>query len=261
MFQNPQREVKMLRYGTTILVIFFGIRLSAAQEILPAQSIFVIDCPTAATLDRGSFLGEIRAYSLGGLQGGVKVGLSDRFMIGISYGGSNIIGEGNVDWNPYPGVQVRYRLFHEQLNIPAISLGFDNQGYGSYIDSLERYSEKSKGVFIAASKSFRFLGALAFHGGANYSFETGDGDKDLNGFIAMEKSINEEIGLFVEYDLAMNDNREDNIGSGKGYLNASVKWSFGEQVFIDFVWKNILQNKNDQPHSSRQIRLYFVQYF
>jgi hypothetical protein len=251
----------MKRSGIFFLWLIFSSGLVTAQEILPAQSIFVIDCPTAATLDKGSFLGEIRAYSQGGLQGGVKVGLSDRFMIGISYGGSNIIGEGDVDWNPYPGAEVRYRLFHEQLNFPAISIGFNNQGYGAYIDSLERYSEKSRGLFAAASKSFRFLGAMAIHGGVNYSFETGDGDKDLNGFIALEKSINEEIGIFVEYDLAMNDNKENNIGSGKGYLNTSVKWSFGDQVFIDFVWKNILQNKNNQPYSSRQIRLYFVQYF
>lgn len=251
----------MIHKKLWIFTLILFVKVAVGQQIQPAQSLFVIDCPTAATLDRGSFLGGIRAYSNGGLQGQIKVGLSNRFMIGISYGGSNIIGEGEVDWNPYPGVQVRYRLFHEQLSFPAISVGFDNQGYGSYIDSLERYSEKSRGIFLAASKSYRFLGELAFHGGLNYSFETGDGDKDLNGFLALEKSINEEIGLFVEYDLAMNDNKEENIGSGKGYLNASVKWFFGSGVFLDFIWKNILQNKNNQPHSSRQIRLYFVQYF
>jgi hypothetical protein len=251
----------MIRQLHLVLFAVFLSLVGYGQEIQPAQSIFIIDCPTAATLDRGSFLGEIRAYTAGGLQSGLRVGLSDRFMIGISYGGSNIIGEGSVDWNPNPGVELRYRMFHEQLNFPAISAGFNNQGYGAYIDSLERYSEKSKGVFLAASKSYRFLGALAFHGGINYSFETGDNDKGLNGFIAIEKSINEEVGIFVEYDLAMNDNTGKNIGSGKGYLNASLKWSFGGQVFIDFIWKNILHNKNNQPHSSRQIRLYFVQYF
>ena len=77
-----------------------------------------------------------------------------------------------------------------------VSIGYDDQGKGAYIDSLDRYSEKSKGLYLAVSKSFRLIGTFALHGGLNYSFERDDGDKDLNGYIGMEKSINEELGLF-----------------------------------------------------------------
>jgi hypothetical protein len=244
-----------------ILIIILAISTILNAQGNEVQSIWIIDAPSAATLERGSFMVGVDAYAYGGILGRVHVGLTDRVMFGISYGGTNLIGTGDVEWNPNLGVDVRYRLFNEQLTFPAISIGFNNQGRGAYIDSLSRYTEKSKGLFASASKSFNFLGTFAIHGGANYSFEHGDDDKDVSGFIGLEKSINEELGLYAEYDFALNDNTSNSIGDGKGYLNASVKWSFAGQLFIDFLWKNILKNNSFDPNSSREIRLSFVQYF
>ncbi|MGD9897825.1 MAG: hypothetical protein AB7T22_01735 [Calditrichaceae bacterium] len=245
------------------IVLFLILLVSSAetQEIIPAQSIFIIDCPTSATLDRGSFMAGLRAYPEGGILGNIEVGLTNRLMMGISYGGKNIIGAGEIDWNPQVGVNIRYRMFDEQLNFPAVSIGYDNQGNGAYIDSLSRYTEKSRGIFATFSKSYRFLGVFALHGGINYSFEDEDGDKDINGFFGFEKSVNDELSIFGEYDLAINDNEDNSIGSGKGYLNAGVKWSFAKKLYIDFLWKNILENQDYRPYSSREIRLYFVEYF
>ena len=232
-----------------------------AQDTETVQSVYIIDCPTAASLERASFMTGIHAYDQGGILGLIQVGLTDRLMFGISYGGTNIIGSGAPEWNPLIGVNVRYRLFEEQLAFPAISFGYEGQGKGAYVDSLKRYNEKSKGLFVVASKSFELLGPFAIHGGVNYSFEGKDGDKDLNGFIGLEKSINEEIGIFAEYDLAWNDDTGRSIGDGKGYLNAGVKWSFQGRLFIDFVWKNILENNSFNSHSSREIRINYVEYF
>ena len=243
-----------------LLVSIICINLNA-QDVQTIQSINIIDCPTAAILDKGSFLTGLNVYHNGGLLGLMEVGVTNRIMFGISYGGTNIIGTGPVDWNPRVGVNIRYRLFNEQETFPAICIGYDNQGKGVYVDSLKRYLEKSKGVYAAISKSYCFLGTFAIHAGANYSFENNDGDKDINGYLGFEKSINDELSIFAEYDLAINDNKDNGIGEGKGYLNAGIKWSLDGRFFIDFIWKNILKNNNLYPYSSREIRLNYVEYF
>ncbi len=245
---------------SVVFVLVVG-GFSLAQNAESVQSLYAIDCPTAASLERGSFLTALYAYENGGLMGMLDVGITDRIMFGISYGGTNIIGTGPIDWNPQVAVNIRYRVLDEQLAFPAVAVGFEGQGKGVFIDSLNRYVEKSKGLFLAFSKSFNFLGYLAFHGGVNYSFERQDSDKDLNGYVAIEKGINEELSLFGEYDLAMNDNTGRSIGEGKGYLNAGVKWTFQGKLHIDFLWKNILRNNRIRPYSSREIRLSYVEYF
>ncbi len=246
---------------TYLIILLLSMSLLYAQPEETVRSIYIIDCPTAGSLDRGSYLVGIQAYSNGGLLGNILVGLTDRFMLGVSYGGTNLIGAGPVDWNPLVGVNVRYRLFEEQISFPAISIGFDNQGRGAYIDSLQRYTDKSKGLFAAFSKSFRLLGTFALHGGVNYSFEGAKEDRDLNAFLGFEKSINSEISLFAEYNLALDDNEPISIGNGKGYLNAGLKWAFQGRLFIDFVWKDILKNNAFNQNSSREIRISYVEYF
>lgn len=242
------------------LLLLGMVSISMAQNPI-YQPLSLVDCPTSGTLPRGSFLTSLYSYNNGGLLGTIQVGISDRIMFGISYGGTNIIGTGPVEWNPQVGVNARYRAIDETPGMAAVSVGYDGQGRGAYSDSLGRYLEKSKGAYVVLSKSFNFLGYMALHGGLNYSFEHKDGDKDLDGFIGIEKGINEELSLYAEYDLAMNDNGSRSIGDGKGYLNAGFKWSFQGKLQIDFVWKNILRNNSLRPYSSREIRLSYIEYF
>jgi len=244
-----------------IIILLFSATAVYGQDLSIVEPISLIDTPTAGTLLRGSFKSEIRAYTKGGLLGGIDVGIADRLMFGISYGGTNLIGEGEIDWNPQPGVNLRYRLFEEDLTIPALVLGYDSQGYGVFVDSTERYSEKSRGLFVSASKNFAFLGTIGVHGGVNYSFENNDGDKDLNLFFGFDKSINPELLLVAEYDFALNDNDSRSLGAGNGYLNMGIKWIFAGKMNIDFFLKNLLENKNNHLHMSREIRISYVEVF
>ena len=99
-------------------------------SVLPAQDITLfeqrnlINRPTAGSLARGSYDFELRVYPGGGLLGGVAVGLTDRITFGATYGGLNIIGEGDVEWNPRPEVNIKYRLMEESYSGPAVSIGF-----------------------------------------------------------------------------------------------------------------------------------------
>lgn len=246
---------------TTRILLFLFPFICFAQDLSLVEPLHVIDVPTAGTLARGSFNATIRAYPQGGLLGGIDVGITDRMMIGMAYGGTNLIGEGDINWNPQVGVNVRYRLFEEALSFPAFLIGYDSQGYGGYIDSTKRYAEKSRGLFLAVSKNYSFLGTLGVHGGLNYSFETGDKDRDVNLFVGFDKGINPELALVMEYDFALNDNDDKSIGSGKGYLNAGIKWIFAGQMNIEFLVRNILKNQHNLPAMSREIRISYTEVF
>jgi len=101
-----------------LFVLLFPL-VTMAQEAAIIEPVVLVDYPTAGTLLRGSFNAHLRAYAEGGILGGVDVGLTDRFMIGLAYGGTNVIGIGSVNGNPQVGAHVRYRLFEEDFTLPA----------------------------------------------------------------------------------------------------------------------------------------------
>ncbi len=141
--------------------------------------------------------------------------------------------------------------------IPAFLIGFDSQGFGKFDKDAKRYYVKSRGVYIVASKNTSFLGGLGLHGGLNFSLENDDSDDDINIFIGIHKFLNEELVTLAEYDLAINDNQNNTIGSGKGYLNLGIRWSFQKQFFVEFSWNDILENKRETNGSSREVQLFY----
>ncbi len=245
-----------------VLLMLLAIPLAlSAQDIAISEQRTLINRPTAGSLERGSFDIELRMFPGGGLLGGIAVGLTERITFGTSYGGLNIIGEGEVDWNPRPEVNFKYRLMEESYTAPALSIGFSGQGFGEWSDSLKRYQIKSPGVYVALSKNYSMIGNLGFHAGTNLSFEKEDGDDEINLWIGFDKSINEEISLLGEYDFALNDNSDKSLGSGNGYLNAALRWAFVEELIIEFNVNNLLGNRNDSDAASREIKIIYVEFF
>ncbi|MBK8662272.1 MAG: hypothetical protein IPN18_10900 [Ignavibacteriales bacterium] len=137
---------------------------------------------------------------------------------GISYGGENVIGSGDVFWYKYPGVNIRFKLIDESLSLPSIAVGADLQGKGRYFDSESRYEIKSPGIFAAVSKNYKLLGYLSLHGTVNYSFEQKDGDGFANFMVGIEKTVGPSVSVMVEYNFGFNDNSNDRYGKGNGYL-------------------------------------------
>lgn len=234
--------------------------LSGGQDIQPRK---LVDCPTAGLLPKGSFDLEIRTFSGGGLLTQASVGLTDRLAMGLCFGGGNIIGAGKVDWNPRPEAQIKYRLFEESSLWPAVAIGFDSQGYGSYSDSSERYEIKSKGVYGVLSKNYTLWGRpLGLHLGSNYSFEKKDGDDDLSFFLGLDKSLNEELSVVVEYDLALNDDHQDGVfGTGRGYFNLGLRWNIERRFFFELDIKNLTDNIENLSAFNRELRIVTLQYF
>ncbi len=229
-----------------------------AQQYVEQRQL--IDLPTAGTLDRGSYAIDLRMFANGGLLGRVSVGLSPRFMFGISYGGENIIGEGDIDWNPDPGIQARLRVLDETFVLPAVTLGFDSQGYGKYDNALNRYETKSRGIFAVASKNYAILFNLGLHAGLNVSLEDDDDDNELNFFLGADFSLNREVRAFAEYDFGINDNENDlQFGSGTGYFNAGVQWGFSDRLFLQVNLKNLFENGSN--HVAREFKIGYFEYF
>ncbi|MBO8130583.1 MAG: YjbH domain-containing protein [Candidatus Marinimicrobia bacterium] len=254
---------KILNLVYLILFLIVTRTLCQYNDVYP-QPVNLITNPTAGTIPRGSYLIETRLFKSGGITAGIYVGLTTRFMFGISYGGNNIIGDSSVNLYEQPGIELKYRVIEEKQNVPAILIGFTSQGYGKYDRTLDRYETKAKGFYIVASKNYRFLGNTGFHFGINYNnLEIKDNDKDPSFFCGIDKEINPELTLMVEYDAALNDNEtnEINFGKGKGYLNAGIRWTFVQKFHLELDFNNILLNRRNVEYFSREIKITFIEFF
>ena len=260
---NPDMSGK--KYIICSLIILFSCAILSAQEITQ-----LTDIPTAGILQKGEVSFPISISKNEGVTFGAGVGIIPKLMFGMEYGGEYILGNSIPDWHSYPGVFVKYRIFDESPKMPAIAIGFDSRGYGTFIDStniidslgnidslnykeVNRYEIKSKGFYVVASRNFNFLGNLGIHFGVNYSTERDDNDEDLNFFVGIDKSINPQISLLTEYDFAFNDNGKSgndetySFGEGNGYLNAALQLKCSEHIIIKIHFRDLLNNQYKNP--------------
>jgi len=251
-----------------LFLLLFPILAQAQGVDVPPRH--MIDYPTAGLLRRGGFDVEARFYGESGLLLGTNVGVSPRFMFGVSFGGTNALGDKEPNWNSQPGVLLRYQLVGESAAMPAITLGFESQGYGAFLDSTKRFVNKSPGFYVVGSKSYNWISLLSrfdFHGGLNYSLEKNDGDQDINFFFGSTVAVNEDVELMFEYDLAFNDSPEKNrtIGDGKGWFNSGIRFNIANIVYLEFFLKNLLNNNRNSALDSRakytrEVKLTYFQF-
>jgi len=252
-----------------IFVFIIGF-LFIVQALSALEMTELIDCPTAGILQKGEVKFPISIFDKGGVSFGAGVGILPKLMFGIQFGGEYIIGDSIPKWNSYPGVFVKYRIFDESPVLPAIAIGFDSRGFGTYTDSLSdgteinRFAVKSKGFYAVVSRNFHFLGNLGLHGGINYSTEWDDNDDNINFFVGFDKSINQHITFLMEYDFAFNDNGSGgneeiySFGEGNGYLNAALLFNIAHNIRIQVNFRDFLGNLYKNPDRSISIG-YFAQ--
>jgi len=223
----------------------------------------LIDSPTAGSLRKGTFDVGLRMYPEGGVLSEMSIGLMNRVMASVYYGGENFIGEGEINWNPQIGFEMRIRIIEESFAFPAVSIGFNSQGYGGYRKTLKRYMYKSKGFYTVISRNYYLLGNLGLHIGANKSLEKEDKDKDINIFVGFDKAFPGGLELLAEYDFAFNDNENEDLsfGKGNGYLNSALKWSVTGGFSVTFIFRNIARNKKFTSGVGREIKISYVKNF
>ncbi|MGB9720806.1 MAG: hypothetical protein ACPL28_04915 [bacterium] len=209
-------------------------------------SMYLIDQPDVDFLQHGNYCAQLRFGPLGEIIGYAHIGLWDRLSFGLSYGASNLIGAGNPEFYKQPGIQARILLVEQNIMVPGVVLGFDNQGYGEYDSS--RYDIMSKGLYCEIGEVFDYPGLMiAPEIGINYSFEQ-DGRVDMFGGIMFEFG---STRIMVDYSPNFYDTRDNN----KGYLNTGVRFTFYEQIFFEFALRDLLDNSNKNQQLNRMIKI------
>jgi hypothetical protein len=248
------------------------VALSAlAQEDVPSTGVTMydvpprrlVDAPTAGTLPRSYYDIGIWGYSNGGVLGFCNIGLSHRFSLGLSYGGEEVISNKNPNWNPRIGFNLKFRIVDELEYFPAITIGFSDQGFGTWNAEEDRYQFKSRGFFAVASRSFYlFKWTAGWHFGINYSRESED-DDDVNVWGGFDATFDYNLALMIEYDAGLNDDKGDAAytGKGRGYLNISVKWLFTNNLELEVVLKDLLINRREAETFTREARITYISSF
>ena len=271
----------LLRPVLLLLITYNSVWTQIDQPYPPLN---LVSIPTAGTLPRGSFTFESLVIKNGGIISRLYVGFTDNFSFGVSYGAQNLIGNNRPSINKTtPEVQIKYRVFDESEKMPAIVYGLDTQGRGSYhsidtistkgqdsIRTLNRYDQKSWGMYMVMSKNWNLLGNLGLHVGVNKNLsENDDGDNDFNIFLGADKELNRSFSLLIEYNAALNDNLADDyyddlnditFGRGKGYLNAGVRWAISQNLMLEINFNDINQNTKAE-YTNREIKIMYSESF
>lgn len=225
----------------------------SAGENANYESIRIIDMPSAGMLKKSSYSFYFRTFSMGGALAKVDVSPFENFQLGVSYGMVGLIGDGDIYGQNYPHFETKFRFLDERLSFPALAIGFNSQGFGPYEKSAKRFDILSTGFYLSASKNYKWnLGALALHGGINYSLEPNEDDRKINFFFGLEQSISKTTAINIEYNANLDDNNK-RIREDKGTLNASFRWSLTSGATIELQARDILMNRAGANRISRAL--------
>ncbi len=244
-----------LKKTALLLGLLLVVNAGIGQDLHERPLQKLIDCPSAGGPETHSFDFELRAYPENGILMSLSVGVFSRFTIGMSYGGTEIIGYNEPEWNPQPGVMAAFRILNESLTFPGLAVGFINQGYGTWDKDNERYRYQAKGFYAVLGKNFSVssIGETGFHFGVNFD-PTKEVKTTPDYFTAVDYRMSDQLGIIAEYSLALDDRKfSEAFGRGKGYLNGGIRWSFGERFAIDLHLRDILVNQKDEIRSGNQI--------
>lgn len=217
-----------------ILIILFSVFTAGSIFGISGDPRF-IDSFTAYSLPKGVYQVNIDNYLNEGLLLGFNVSVFENFEMGVSFGGNHIIGKDDVDWNPRPELHLKY-VFIDWEKFPHFAVGYNSQGFGGY--SGDGYDIYSKGVFLTCTYGLFSPNFVLTHG-FNYTFEKNENNK-LSAYTGMKIHLGRGFNIVADYDIASNDDRfEEN----NGYLNSGVKWEFDENLYIEFIIRDILETQ------------------
>jgi opacity protein-like surface antigen len=244
-------------WRAVVLAALAGAALAASawaqEDFVPEGETYVIDNPSAWTRLRGEYGASIgvEPFVMRG-----EIGILDYLTVGVSYGGADVFGTGSPTMNPRPGFQAKFRITNGGPILPAISVGYDDQGHGKYYDfnprypgenrDYDRYQFKAKGFYLVFSQEIEVLGALGLHLGVSYNLIEDKDDDGVDVYGSLEKTLGPHLVLLGAYSLGLNDDDPDNsLGSGHGYLDAGVRWRVTENFNLEFRFTNLLENQLD----------------
>ena len=211
-------------------------------ETAAGLMIEAVDIPTADVLDAGTYATTFRFYNQGGVMSRLLLGPFRRVNLGVSFDVQRMIGSGNPHMAT-PAIYVKIRAFDGTDILPALSLGYDGQGY-LYRESTKRFLHERRGLYLVGSHEI-LLPDLELHAGVNVPDVE---DADVFGFFGATYRITSAFAFLVEYDNIRNApaNRV-NIG-GRFWLMPSFN--------IDLAARNVGRKGIDG--AERILRLNYV---
>ncbi len=243
---KARRAAWFLAVGVTVATL----TATAQEDFVPEGETYVIENPTAWARVRGEYAGSI---GVGPFVARGEIGVLDYLTVGVSYGGVDVFGNATPTMNPRPGFQAKFRITNGGPILPAVALGYDDQGHGKYYEfnprypdrnvDYDRYQFKAKGFYAVLSQEVELLGALGLHAGISYNVIEDKDDANPDAFAALEKALGPHLMLLGAYDMGLNDNGTDSLGMGRGYLDAGVRWRVTENFNLEFWFTNLLENQ------------------
>jgi hypothetical protein len=163
----------------------------------------LIDVPTADVLDPATYSTNFRFYSDGGIVSRLVISPFRRVNFGIMADAQQVIG-GSAPHLIRPSMYFKLRAFDGTDILPALALGYDNEGY-IYSNDLRDFEQKAKGLYLVGSHEI-FLPNLEVHAGLNTNEF---GPVQLAGFFGVSYQVVDNLTLMAEYDNIRNaaDNR------------------------------------------------------
>ncbi len=185
----------------------------------------LIDVPTAEVLDRYGFDSSFRFYSDGGMLAKTHFGVFPRLNVGFGLDVDGFVGNDAIDLHK-PTLNVRYRFFDGQRNLPALALGYDGQGF-FYNKETDKYDQREKGLYLAGSGEI-IVPDLSLHAGINvYDFS----NDHVYGFMGLRYLYRDMVSFNAEWD---------NIRVGRdSRLNAGFGWWITPSFSVEFAARDL----------------------
>jgi hypothetical protein len=204
-----------------------------------------VDIPTAEILDPATFSTTFRFYTEGGITSRLLIGPFKMVNLGIYFDAQRVIGGGEPHMTT-PSVFFKLRFFDGSDLLPALALGYDNQGY-LYKETHREYLHQEKGLYLVGSHEI-LLPNMDFHAGVNIpKVEEGR----PHGFVGLTYKIVPAFALMAEYDNIRNapENR-GNLG-GRFWVTPFFN--------VDVAARNV--GRRSDRGAERIVRLNYVGHF
>ena len=215
----------------------------AEAEALLAPDVSLIDTPTAAVIDYGSYSTTSRFFSGGGLLQHVSFGVFQGLNIGASIDIDAIIGSAKTVHVQDPDLQLKYRFYDGERWLPSLAAGYDGQGF-EYNQPSKLYNNRHRGFFLVATEELGLPG-LQIHPSFNVSDTN---TRAFFGALPLAYNIRDKVLVMLEWD-------NINIASNSRF-NAGLRAYVTPAFHFDLAVRAIGQNgyfSNGAPRGSERI--------
>lgn len=222
--------------------VLVPVLLMALQTSLPAGELMrIVREPTAGMVAPGTYSISLSTFPSDGLRFSFSLGIVDRLMAGLGFGGWNITGLHEPTWFDHVYIKAGFRVLDESTPFPGIVIGFDNEP--EMVRTGSSYRRSARDLYLAASKNFMTIGGdLAFHFGISMDVQ----DPQHAGlWVGADKSLPGGFGIATEWDLATDQADSVRFDNGGGFFNAELFWESFGQVRISLQFIDILETGGD----------------